>query len=921
MNRGTLALDENAAAALSAAGATLVLNPAAVAQKSGAAFAIGTLVLAGGRLNIDTADGVTDGRLLTVATLDLGAAVTSIGVDAAQYSENQYNPAVPPALNLLDQDGAAAVRLVAAGAVTGSGDITLTGLDGAALSAATAPVVQGAGTVATASYGYAAARRADGIYLGHGLSQIDIHAGRTLVLDNTRAADSTLSALLTGAGSVEINAAGAIVFERQNTHAGATVVSTGTLQLAAAAAIAASASVEVKTGAALDLGGHDQTVQNLAGAGAILLGSATLTAQNTAATTFAGALSGAGRLVKTGAGALTLTGSSAHTGGVELAAGTLAIAHDNALGAGTLALGAPGFPPATLVLATDNLTLANPVTLAASATLTLDTGANAATLAGPISGAGALAIDGAGAVALAGANTFAGGLRVNTARVVAAGRAAAIGAGPVAIAAGSTLEFRDIAAGTVNNTLAGGAVELVNSTLTFGGANTLQRLAINQNAALTAAAAGALGGATADVAVNNGGTLAIAAAGASAKNLTVAPGGRLVFNAVATDRPMLDLAGALTLQAGSTLALGAPLATGRHTLARAAAGITDAGAVFDPGDTGLDLSAFVIDADGSLTVGAVNQAAKRGKDTAAAFDAMTASITAVHARLGESFLNAAAARRAAGPANNFWLKGIGTFGDRAAAAGRVGYKDETRGALAGFDYAVSEKLLLGAYAGFLRVKITTDNQAAAEAGLPHGGAYAVARLGPVYIAGDITLGTFDADTSRFEQTGRATGEYNAYAAAGGLEIGTVLAAWKNAVLRPAAAVRCMSLDYHEQSETGPGAILVDAFKTERWEGLASVQLSQNFATPWKKLPGALDLLLGWRAALKDEEDHLTAAFAGSPEDTFTLIGERYDRGAFLAGLGVHLALTRHSQFSLGYDYETGGGYTRHSVNAIARLAW
>ncbi|OAM89175.1 autotransporter-associated beta strand repeat-containing protein [Termitidicoccus mucosus] len=925
LNKGTLTLDENAAAALSGAGANLVLNADAVAQKSGAAFTIATLTLAGGRLDIETVGGVPVGKLLTVATLDLGTGSTSIGVDASQYSGTQYNPAVPPALNLLDQDGAANVRLVAAGAVTGSGDVTLTALDGSALAAATASVVQTiGGTVATASYSYAASKQTDGIYMGYGLSQIDIHDGKTLILDNTSATDSTLSAVLTGSGAVEINAAGAITLERQNTHTGTTIVNTGTLKAGVGNAFAASTSVDVKSGAALDLGGHDQTAQNLTGAGAVLLGSSTLTAQNTGTTAFSGAFSGAGKLVKTGAGKLSLTGSSAHTGGVDLAAGTLGLGHNAALGTGTLAVtaasgsGGTGVPP-VLYLDADGLAIANAINLGASG-LTLDAGANNAALAGVIGGAGALTLDGTGTIGLAGANTFSGGLHINTARVVAANHASAIGAGAVAIGATSTLEFRDIVSGSVNNALTGNAVEIGNSTLAFGGANALQRLTLSQGANLTAGVAGALGGATSDVAVNNGGTLNLGVANTAAKNLTVAAGGKLVFNAIADGQPMLNLAGALTLQASSTLALGM-VTSGSHTLARAASGITDNGVVYDTGpNTGMDVTAFAIDGDGNLIVGAVNQAANPGKDIAVAFDAMTASITAVYSRLGESFLNARTGRRSNDPANSFWIKGIGTFGDRDGGDGRIGYKDDAYGAIAGFDYAVSEKFLIGAYAGFSHVKIRTDNQAETNADLPYGGAYGVMRFGPVYIAGDITIGTFDADTSRFEQTGYATGEYNAYTAGGGVEIGTVLAAWKNGTIKPAVAVRYMSLDYHEQSETGPGAILVDNFKTERWEGLASVQVSQGFATPWK-LPGVFDLLLGWRAALKDEQNHLAAAFAASPADTFTLIGDNYDRGAFMAGLGVRFAITRNSLFSAGYDYETGSDYNRHSVNAVIRLAW
>ena len=76
----------------------------------------------------------------------------------------------------------------------------------------------------------------------------------------------------------------------------------------------------------LDLNGHDQTIGSLAGAGAVTLGAATLTAGNDGtSTTFSGSLSGTGGLTKVGAGTLALSGTSSLTGATTINGGTLEV--------------------------------------------------------------------------------------------------------------------------------------------------------------------------------------------------------------------------------------------------------------------------------------------------------------------------------------------------------------------------------------------------------------------------------------------------------------------------------------------------------------------------------------------------------------------------------------------------------------------
>lgn len=82
-----------------------------------------------------------------------------------------------------------------------------------------------------------------------------------------------------------------------------------------------------QSGAALDLNGNQQTLASLTGvAGSnVYLGGATLTVGDGTDTTFAGAISGAGGLTKTGAGTLTLSGANTYTGTTRISNGQLTL--------------------------------------------------------------------------------------------------------------------------------------------------------------------------------------------------------------------------------------------------------------------------------------------------------------------------------------------------------------------------------------------------------------------------------------------------------------------------------------------------------------------------------------------------------------------------------------------------------------------
>lgn len=180
--------------------------------------------------------------------------------------------------------------------------------------------------------------------------------------------------------------AGTLILSATNTYTGNTNITAGMLQTGADDTFAQSARVTVADGATLNLNGFNQTANSLNGAGTITLGSAILTANNSADTTFSGAISGTGSLLKTGGSALTLSGVNSYSGGTEISGGKIIATNGGALGSNTITNNAE------LELAfTSNGTLSNK--LDGNGTLTKSGSATTVTLTGAGSQQGAVNVN------------------------------------------------------------------------------------------------------------------------------------------------------------------------------------------------------------------------------------------------------------------------------------------------------------------------------------------------------------------------------------------------------------------------------------------------------------------------------------------------------------------------------------------------
>ncbi|KAA7612467.1 fibronectin-binding autotransporter adhesin ShdA [Salmonella enterica subsp. enterica serovar Lubbock] len=315
-----------------------------------------------------------------------------------------------------------------------------------------------------------------------GTGDVTIAESATLALSQ-----GTLDNNVTGEGQIVKSGSDELIVTGDNNYSGGTTITGGTLT--------ADHADSLGTGA-------------IANSGVLQVGEGEL--ENT--------LSGAGSLVKTGTGELTLSGDNSYSGTTTITGGTLTADNADSLGTGTIANNG--------VLQVGEGELEN-----------------------TLSGSGSLVKTGTGELTLSGDNTYSGGTTIDDG-VLIADNADSLGTG--AIANNGVLQVGE---GELKNTLSGtgSLVKIGTGELTLSGDNTYSGGTTIDDGVLIAANVNALSGGD----VDNSGTLMLDANGAfELANVTTHSGATTALAAGST----LD-AGQLTQEDGSTLSIDLGAAT------------------------------------------------------------------------------------------------------------------------------------------------------------------------------------------------------------------------------------------------------------------------------------------------------------------------------------------------------------------------
>jgi outer membrane autotransporter protein len=83
----------------------------------------------------------------------------------------------------------------------------------------------------------------------------------------------------------------------------------------------------------------------------------------------------------------------------------------------------------------------------------------------------------------------------------------------------------------------------------------------------------------------------------------------------------------------------------------------------------------------------------------------------------------------------------------------------------------------------------------------------------------------------------------------------------------------------------------------------------------------LAVRLGWQHEFADTGRPITAAFAGAPDNSFTVLGATPIRDAAVVGLQASTTIAAATQVYLRYDGGVGGGTDNHAINLGVRFTW
>jgi len=739
-----------------------------------------------------------------------------------------------------------------------------------------------------------------------------------------------------------------------NTYTGATtVLANGVLAVVGNGSIAASSGVNLAgPGAVFDISGSavSQTIKGVSGgAGTTLaLGGNALVVGTANSISFAGTIAdgglyggGGGSLVKAGTGTLTLTGANSYTGGTTINAGLINFAALNNFGAGQVTLNGGGVQWASGT-STDISSQLAPLGAAGG---TFDTNGNNVTFATALSGTGGLTKQGLGQLTLTGNNSYTGGTTVTGGILAVNG----------SLASSVTLDNGILGgSGSIGGLVAnGGIVAPGNSigTLTVNGnvaqnAGNIYQVEVNaagQGDRINASGTATLNGATVQVIAAPGNygasttyTILNATGGVSGAYSGVSSNFAFLTPSLTYDADNVFLT--LALQGNAFSGFG-----GNTTNQRAVGYALDQSFANASGDFATVIGAL---AGLSTTQGPLALNTISGQPYA--------DFGTVNVQGASLFMNAvgqqmALARGGAGSGQrqalaqacaveacegaspwSVWASALGGLGSVAGNGNSSTLTYNFGGGAAGIDYRLDPRFLVGIGAGYTHGTQWVDSfmgkgwtdavSVTAYGSFTQAGFYADALAGYAYSNNQLQR---QIQIPGLQQR-TANGSTGANQFLGQVETGYKIPAFAaaQATVTPFGRLQVSSVNQAAFSEWGASSLSLNVAQqtTNSLRSTFGADLAGAIVFSDSRTL-ALALRLGWQHEFADTGRPITAAFAGAPSASFTVLGATPQRDSAVIGFSARTNIAESTQLYLRYDGEVGGGTDNHALNLGVRLSW
>jgi outer membrane autotransporter protein len=275
-----------------------------------------------------------------------------------------------------------------------------------------------------------------------------------------------------------------------------------------------------------------------------------------------------------------------------------------------------------------------------------------------------------------------------------------------------------------------------------------------------------------------------------------------------------------------------------------------------------------------------------------------------------------------------WTTWVQSYGIGATIAGdgnASGINFSNGGAIVGMERNLDERTLFGFCGGY---SSTYVNGASASGSIDGGqfGAYMRREYGSAYLSGIGVYGHNNIATQRlieytgFSETARANYGGDSYAV--GLEAGQYIP-YHRVLLQPFAGLAYIGVHQDAFTEHGadPFSLNVDEQNANSFRGTLGTRVMSGFRTKMGKLV-TVNGSAAWRHEFLNEHDVVNASFTSDLSGTsFSSVGVNVDRDAAIIGTGANYWLTKNFTVSANYNLQFSQNYTSNAGVGGLQYTW
>lgn len=269
------------------------------------------------------------------------------------------------------------------------------------------------------------------------------------------------------------------------------------------------------------------------------------------------------------------------------------------------------------------------------------------------------------------------------------------------------------------------------------------------------------------------------------------------------------------------------------------------------------------------------------------------------------------------PKYSLWLDGFGQWGVQDKDDGFSGYDYNVYGVTFGVDRLLSDRCIAGIAIGYSDTDIDVDrDQGDGEIDTVYGSLYGSYFTEKGYIDAVLSYGNQDCHNKRRVVIGSIQREarsdhdgdlYSAFVEGGyNIDVNT----W---ILQPFASLHYLYLDEEGFAEKGAGSVnlIIDGRETESLVSELGLRVTRSFQLN----SGTLipEVSAAWNYDFDIDDRTITTAFAGAPNNSFSIKGQQVEKNGMTIGMGITLMNKGGLTTSVKYNGELRKGYQAHGI--------